>query len=162
MLHVWLCRPHIAAIWGGTPTLADVCDHYLPTMAADSPTLAYIAWRDGEPIGFIQSYVAANAGDVWWPDEHDPGVLGIDQFLADESRLNKGLGTAMIRAFVDRLFSDPATTRVQTDPSPTNGRAIRCYEKAGFRKVGEVVTPDGPALLMKCERPNSEGDKQRR
>ncbi len=52
----------------------------------------------------------------------------------------------MVRAFVEKLFEDPTTTRVQTDPSPTNPRAIRCYEKAGFRRVGEVDTPDGAAL----------------
>ena len=34
------------------------------------------------------------------------------------------------------------------DPSPRNSRAVRCYEKAGFRRVGLIQTPDGPALLM--------------
>jgi RimJ/RimL family protein N-acetyltransferase len=37
--------------------------------------------------------------------------------------------------------------------SPANSRAIRCYEKAGFKKAGVVHTPDGPALLMTIERP---------
>jgi RimJ/RimL family protein N-acetyltransferase len=50
------------------------------------------------------------------------------------------------------LFEDPAVTVVQTDPSPDNTRAIRCYAAAGFEAVGEVVTPDGPALLMRCRR----------
>ena len=58
----------------------------------------------------------------------------------------------MVRAFVAHLFADPAVTRIQTDPSPLNARAIRCYEKAGFRRVGEVDTPDGQELLMICER----------
>jgi RimJ/RimL family protein N-acetyltransferase len=58
----------------------------------------------------------------------------------------------MVRAFLERLFTDPAVTRIQTDPSPDNARAIRCYQKAGFRAVRAVDTPDGPALLMLCER----------
>jgi RimJ/RimL family protein N-acetyltransferase len=45
-----------------------------------------------------------------------------------------------------------ALTRVQTDPDPGNVRAIRCYEDAGLRAVGEVDTPDGRALLMMCTR----------
>jgi RimJ/RimL family protein N-acetyltransferase len=103
-------------------------------------------------VGFVQSYVVLGSGDGWWEDETDPGARGIDQFLAHESQLNQGLGRAMVRAFVARLFADAAVTVVQTDPSPDNTRAIRCYAAAGFEPVGEVTTPDGPALLMRCRR----------
>ncbi|HSM07403.1 MAG TPA: hypothetical protein VLA33_00110 [Gemmatimonadota bacterium] len=38
------------------------------------------------------------------------------------------------------------------DPHPDNARAIRCYEKVGFKRAGEIVTPDGRALLMRLVR----------
>jgi RimJ/RimL family protein N-acetyltransferase len=118
----------------------------------DSSSLrGYIALAGGSEIGYIQSYVVKGSGDGWWPEEQDPGARGIDQFLADPARLGQGLGTAMVRAFVAHLFADPAVTRVQTDPAPDNVRAIRCYQKAGFRPVEEVDTPDGRALLMVIE-----------
>jgi RimJ/RimL family protein N-acetyltransferase len=66
----------------------------------------------------------------------------------DEADLGKGLGTAMIVQFVARLFADSAVTKIQADPSPENARAIRVYEKAGFRRSHDVVTPDGRAVLM--------------
>lgn len=50
------------------------------------------------------------------------------------------------------LLRDPQVTRLQTDPDPRNLRAIRCYEKAGFRRVREIVTPDGLALYMVRDR----------
>jgi RimJ/RimL family protein N-acetyltransferase len=59
----------------------------------------------------------------------------------------------MVAAFVAKLFEDPAVTKVQTDPAPTNARAIRAYEKAGFRRIGIVPTPDGDAMLMLVPRP---------
>ncbi|MFL5584864.1 MAG: GNAT family N-acetyltransferase [Gemmatimonadaceae bacterium] len=153
MLQTWLARPHVAAVWDSPRSLEEIRHEYLPTITDVSSLRAYIVWQRGRPVGFIQSYMAAEAGDGWWPDERDPGVSGIDQFLADPKDLNRGIGTAMVKAFVALLFEDPAITRVQTDPAPDNLRAIRCYEKAGFRRVGEVDTPDGRALLMVCERP---------
>jgi RimJ/RimL family protein N-acetyltransferase len=49
------------------------------------------------------------------------------------------------------LLTRPVTV-VQTDPSPANARAIRCYQAVGFVAVGVVATPDGDALLMRRSR----------
>lgn len=153
LLHEWVSRPHVAAWWGSPSSIAELADEYLPLIEGRVPHRAFIALGEGDPIGFIQFYVpAACHHEGWWLDEHDPGVRGIDQFLADGARLGRGLGTAMIRAFVATLFAEPEVTRVQVDPDPRNQRAIRCYEKVGFRSVGEIETPDGRALLMVCER----------
>ena len=153
LLHEWLSRPHVAEWWGAPRSLADVEREYGPSIAGAVPDRGYIALLGGVPIGFIQSYVAVGGHrEGWWLDEHDPGVRCIDQFLADADQLGRGLGTAMVRAFVRQLFADPEVTRVQTDPAPENVRAIRCYEKAGFRAAREVDTPDGRALLMYCDR----------
>jgi aminoglycoside 6'-N-acetyltransferase Ib len=155
LLHEWLARSHVAEWWGPPPSLPEVEEEYAPAGADATSDRRYIALGDGAPIGFIQSYVALGSGGGWWPDERDPGVRGIDQFLANPEQLGRGLGTAMVRTFVQRLFADPAVSRVQTDPSPWNRRAIRCYEKAGFRALGEVDTPDGRALLMILNRAKS-------
>ncbi len=66
------------------------------------------------------------SGHGWWEDVIDPGVRGIDQ-------LNQGMGRAMVRAFTAQLLADPAVSLVQTDPSPDNARAIRCYVRASSR-----------------------------
>ena len=151
MLHEWLNRPHIVEWWGGEaerPTLNDVLEHYLPRVLAKDSVTPYIAMLGEEPIGYAQSYVALGSGDGWWEEETDPGVRGIDQSLANPTQLNKGLGTKLVRALVDRLFSDPSVTKIQTDPAPSNLRAIRCYEKAGFVQEKLVTSPDGPAVYM--------------
>jgi RimJ/RimL family protein N-acetyltransferase len=152
LLHGWLQRPHVAAWWGAPGTLQEVHAEYLAVVQGRSSTRAYVAQSGGQPIGFIQAYVVAGSGGGWWEDETDPGARGIDQFLADADRLGQGWGTAMVRAFLDQLFLDPAVSVVQTDPAPDNTRAIRCYQNAGFAPVGVVATPDGPALLMRCTR----------
>ena len=150
LLQEWLQRPHAAAWWGPAPSVDELRADYFP--AEPDGTQAFIAWHRDEPIGFIQCYTAMNSGGGWWSEETDPGVRGIDQFLADESRLGQGLGRAMIRAFVERIFADPQVTMIQTDPQPDNERAIRCYRAVGFRDAGVIDTPDGPALLMRLYR----------
>jgi RimJ/RimL family protein N-acetyltransferase len=148
-----LARPHVAEWWDAAASPAELEAEYGPAIDGAAPVRCFIACVGDAPIGFMQDYTPAlTHDDGWWPDEHDFTVRGIDQFLADETSLGRGLGTAMVRAFVATLFRDPAVTRVQVDPDPANARAIRCYEKAGFRAVGRITTPDGPALLMYVER----------
>ena len=152
LLHAWLLRPHVAQWWGEAESVEELREDYLVHAHTPRATRAYIACLDARPVGFIQSYCVMGSGNGWWEDETDPGARGTDQFLADEADLGRGLGSAMLRAFVQTLFADPAVTVVQTDPRPDNARAIRCYEKAGFVRQGVVDTPDGPALLMRCAR----------
>lgn len=156
MLHGWLNRPHVAEWWGGErPTLQMVREKYLPRVAGFEAVTPYVALLGVDPFGFAQSYVAQGSGDGWWEDETDPGVRGIDQTIGEPQLLGRGLGTKLAEVLTARLFADPAVSKIQVDPAPTNARAIRCYEKAGFVRVKVVITPDGPAVYMvKVRRPS--------
>jgi len=125
----------------------------LPLDAAAGVT-QYLVYDDGEAVGYIQAYRVMGDTDGWWPDETAPGALGIDQFIGLPERLGQGLGTRMVRAFVEWLFLDARVTSVQVDPHPNNERAIATYRKLGFREVDRIAvqTPDGPALLLRLAR----------
>ncbi len=151
LLYDWLNRPHLQEWWGAEIALEDVREKYLPRIAGSDAARPYLAYIDGQPVGYIQYYLAAEGSD-WWPDEPGPGVLGIDQFLADGDRLGQGLGTAMVSQFVALMMKDPRVTEIRVDPRPDNVRAIRCYEKAGFRRMKPITTPDGAALMMFLKR----------
>jgi len=154
LLHSWLQRPHVVEWWGGEACLNfdQVQEKYLPRLKNPERVTPYIAMMDSTPIGYAQSYIALGCGDGWWEDETDPGVRGIDLFLSEGNQLGKGIGTRLVETLVKHLFADPEVTKIQTDPDPRNLRAIRCYEKAGFRVVRTIVTPDDPALYMVQER----------
>lgn len=152
LLQEWLLRPHVAEWWDRDWTIEALREHYLDRAEEPRATRAWIACHGPEPIGFIQRYWVMGSGEGWWEDETDPGAVGIDLFLADGHRLGQGLGSAMIRAFLATLVEDGSVTVVQADPSPGNARAIAAYRKAGFREAGLVATPDGPALLLRCDR----------
>lgn len=61
----------------------------------------------------------------------------------------KGFGPIIITEFVRILSKNPDVKEVIVDPAPTNIRAIRAYEKAGFIYSGVIETLDGSAVLMK-------------
>lgn len=44
----------------------------------------------------------------------------------------------MVKEFVRFVFEQKGADKVVADPETRNSRAIRCYEKCGFRKVKEM------------------------
>lgn len=151
-LHDWLGRPHVVEWWGDVPTLREVKQQCHPEELAKEGVTAFVAISGDDAIGFAQVYVALGSSEGWWQAETDVGVRGVDVFLADPDRIGQGLGTLLVRRLVEELFTNPAVTKIQADPSPENLRAIRCFEKAGFKTQGEITTPDGRALYMVLDR----------
>jgi aminoglycoside 6'-N-acetyltransferase len=142
LVRCWLAAPQVARWWG------DPDEQYaLVSEDLRHPSMAqFIVARDDRPFAYLQCYDPAawpNNGFGAQPDS----VRGIDQFIGEPDMINCGHGSALIRAFTDGLLA-AGTPRVVTDPDPENARAIRSYEKAGFRKARLVETPDGTALLM--------------
>ena len=136
----WLTEPHVAEWWHDPETLEFVGGDL------DHPDLAqFIVSLKGRPFAYLQCY---RIGD--WHASFGPqpeGTRGLDQFIGEADMLGRGHGSAFVRAFIDQLFLG-GVPRIVIDPRPDNPRAIRAYEKAGFVPQREIVTPDGPALLM--------------
>ncbi len=141
MLLDWLQRPHVKDWWDdGDDTLDKVRRRYTADRGEVKRFILLLAEdeRALEPAGYFQ----------YWLGE--PFTVGIDQFLAESALLNRGIGTQAVRAFVELVNRDQAPDTVTVDPNPANRRAIRCYEKAGFRPTGETVNDEGePAYMMR-------------
>lgn len=50
--------------------------------------------------------------------------------------IGRGLGPEALRLLIDWLIAERGHHRITIDPAATNLRAIRAYEKVGFRAVG--------------------------
>jgi aminoglycoside 6'-N-acetyltransferase len=142
MIRRWLDAPHVAQWWGEPETQYELISDDLSHAAMDQ----FVVVTDERPFAYLQCY-----DPEAWPEgglaPQPRGARGIDQFIGEADMIERGHGSAFIRAFVDRLLT-AGTPCVLTDPNPANLRAIRAYEKAGFRRNRIAATPDGPALLM--------------
>ena len=143
LLARWLKEPHVAAWWPDGEQLQRIRRHI------DDPTIdMFLVHADDRPIGYLQCYDPHGETDNAFGD-HPPGTRGIDQFIGETDMVNRGHGSALTRAFVERLFA-AGVPRAVTDPDPANLRAVRAYEKAGFRGERIADTPRGRTFLMVC------------
>jgi len=89
---------------------------------------------EGVPIGYGQAYRLT--GDMLQEyDYPDSGriVYAMDQFIGEPEYWNRGIGTAFLKIMAAYLKENCGAEILLLDPHQDNPRAIRAYEKAGFR-----------------------------
>jgi aminoglycoside 6'-N-acetyltransferase len=138
----WLAAPHVVQWWGDPDKQFGLVSEDLQQPAIDQ----FIVVKDERPFAYLQCYDPAA-----WPENGfgalPEGTRGIDQFIGEPDMIERAHGSAFIRRFIDGLLASGTPCAI-TDPDPANSRAVRAYEKAGFRRERLVDTPNGPALLM--------------
>ncbi len=68
---------------------------------------------------------------------HDPNGWWIGHFVVDSQRRGRGIGRSVLRCLASAAFDGFAASNLCLVVFPENAAAIRCYESAGFRRVGE-------------------------
>jgi len=153
MLDRWMRQPHWREWWGvSEEEIRFVRD----MIEGRDTTRPFIFSVDGEDVGFIQYwFVRDHQNDSWLADNPWLGVLppqtiGIDLSIGPADRLSQGIGTSVLRAFV-ALLRKTGFSEIIIDPDPANLRAVRAYEKAGFRAISELLGRSGDSLIMRHE-----------
>ncbi|MEK6731403.1 MAG: GNAT family N-acetyltransferase [Pseudomonadota bacterium] len=132
----WAKQPHVKNTWfqEGYETL----DKYESKIAGNGVDYPFIIFFDNKPIGYIQASdlyayrtLCPTLKGVF--THEDSGTFCFDLFIGEEDYLNKGYGTEIVKSFVDKLLTEFKTKKILIDPACSNKRAIRCYEKAGFK-----------------------------
>jgi aminoglycoside 6'-N-acetyltransferase len=137
-----LREPEVARWWGGYDSDAK---RSVEEIFEDRDAVSYAIETNGHVIGLIQ-YQEENTPDY----RH----AGIDIFLATAAQ-GRGLGSEALHLLARYLFEERGHHRLTIDPATANSRAIRAYERVGFRPVGVMREyergPDGrwhDGLLM--------------
>lgn len=121
-----LAEPGVSRWWGpGGPDVA-VRELFEEAAAGVTEVMVFAIEAGGEVAGFIQA-----------SEEADPDYrhAGIDLALGTAWQ-GRGIGPEAIRLVARYLFEERGHHRLTIDPAASNDRAIRAYEKVGFRRVG--------------------------
>lgn len=153
----WDADPDVAAALGGRGE--DWYD-WPAELARD------VAWRelliaeeDGRPIGFVQLADAVTEESHYWGDV-DSGTWALDIWIGSPDDRGRGLGSAVMRAALDRIFLHHDAETVLIDPQVGNRRAIEFYRRLGFEALGERDFDGDRCLVMRLTRPPAGRDRR--
>jgi aminoglycoside 6'-N-acetyltransferase len=128
----WLADPGVREFYGDPPEDLEAAreDYLEPDVTPCWRFVIEERTPDGpRGIGEVQCYHPYPGTEWLWS-------AGIDIFIGEPDARDRGLGTEAIRTMLAYLFEVKRVHRVTIDPEVANRRAIRCYEKAGFRLDG--------------------------
>jgi aminoglycoside 6'-N-acetyltransferase len=154
MLHRWLNDPEVVRWWEGDDVSWDAVVRDYDPASTDS-TEHWIASLDGTDVGWIQCYPAIDEPEEterWFALGIDEYAAGIDYLIGEPTARGRGVGSAMIRAFVaDIVFGlHPDWSQACAGPFAANEASWRALAKAGFRFVGVIDDEDGDAVEGPC------------
>ena len=155
LLFNWLDRPHVKRWYSREPTsFAEIAAKYGPRAEEGSNVRAFIIQVDNADVGYIQAYAIDSFPEYERLSGAEKGSLGMDLFIADEWRAGHGLGTTVIRRFVeDVLVGQYGAAAVIAGPNDGDAGGIRAFEKAGFRAWKTIENEHGEReRLMRFER----------
>ena len=86
-------------------------------------------------IGYIQFYQLQDSHKEKYQIDDIEDAYGLDLFIGETIYWNKGIGTRIVRTINQYLFQNEGAKKVITVLQSWNERAIRCFEKAGLKKI---------------------------
>jgi RimJ/RimL family protein N-acetyltransferase len=130
LIHRWANNPDVMPYWyGKRRTLKQIKDDWKPHYFSDKDSYTgrcfAIEVKD-EPIGMV------NYNKI----DRDNKSVDMDIIIGQKGDWDKGYGTDALRTFCGYLFREFKLNRIWLGAYIFNVRAIRAYEKAGFKKEG--------------------------
>lgn len=150
LLEQWMDTPHWRQWWGDPEEELGFIRDMIEGRDTTKPFLFLV---DGRPVGYIQYwFIGHHQNEKWvkdnpWLMALPSDAIGVDLSIGEAENLSRGIGTAVLRAFVAMLRSE-GFANIIIDPDPANGRAVRAYEKAGFRPIPELEGKTSEDVLL--------------
>jgi aminoglycoside 6'-N-acetyltransferase len=134
LLAKWLSDPAVLEFYEGRDNPFDIEKvnrvFYDSGVAKGQCIVEYV----GKEIGYVQFYLLDDETKKVY-GYGDENIYGMDQFIGETNYWGKGIGKLLVTSMMDYLINSKKATKVVMDPQTRNLRALKCYEKCGFKKV---------------------------
>jgi aminoglycoside 6'-N-acetyltransferase len=148
LLEKWIYSSHIKQWWGDP--VKNIQELSEPATGGGE---ALILVRS-KPVGYVRWQIpsqeelrAAGLNDL--PDS----VVDIDIAIGEVSYLGQGIASQALQLLISRLFMSAKAPMIMICTSIDNIKAIKCFEKAGFRKNRVFADPEfGDMWLLTIDR----------
>ena len=129
-LHKW-CQNEFVYEWFEQRKLSydEIVNKYKNKLKENKQELLIIKCNNKD-IGLVQIY------------KYDDTTYEYDLFIGEEEYLNKGIGTIIVNKVNNYIYNKYKVNSIILRPFKRNIRAIKCYEKCGFKYISEYLGKD--------------------
>jgi aminoglycoside 6'-N-acetyltransferase len=121
-------------------SLDEIKTKYMNKLLNSDQTL-FIIQCDGNDIGLVQAYKYDDDIDIPVLNKYK-NLYEYDIFIGEEDYLSKGVGHKVIEIVNREIYKAFNADGIVLRPFKRNIRAVNCYEKVGFKVVGEYKGTD--------------------
>ena len=136
----WLTDERVLEFYGGRDrnyTFETIKEHYEEEFQNDG--FRVIVELKNQPIGYGQIYrILGDDFEEYSYSKTEKVVYAMDQFIGEPEYWGKGIGTKYIQQIGCYLKTERKAEIIILDPHKDNERAIRTYQKCGFKIIGEL------------------------
>lgn len=139
-LKKWLTDDRVLEFYGGRDQKLNELDIIREYYEEDNEIATRLIVECNDiPIGYVQVYdMIDEYYDSYHYDKKGEVVYCMDQFIGEPDYWNKGIGTRFMKMILEYLVNEKSAKAVILDPHQNNPRAVRVYEKAGFKIIKEL------------------------
>lgn len=132
----WLTNDKVLEYYEGRDvrfTKDTLAAHYLEELPCG---FRVIIEFNNTPVGYGQIYqLSGKLFDEYEYPDNGKRVFAMDQFIGEPEYWNQGIGSSFLKMMAVFLKNEKAADIILLDPHKDNHRAIRAYEKAGFKTI---------------------------